>query len=978
MRNALAFRRLSTVAVTALLLSASAFADKDKPAVLLGPTLVAYSNGIHTDAMKREVKVSSLDIKVNVRGDIAETVVTATFSNPTSELLEGEFALNMPRGAVITGYALDINGTLIDGVLETKYKAAEAYQRRVSQRIDPGLAEVDYSDRFETRIYPIPAHGARTIRLKMVSAFDAADGYALPLAMDGKVGKLSIDVEGDARLVSAPNSVSGSLKIEGENAALDRPLKLAPKERVEPMLVSEHPGAERFFDILAPGLRQRAIDNVPLHIFWDRSVSRADDDLRGEARLVQDLAASRRQRTVKVTLFDSGAAETREIAVERLAEELGKVRYRGGTSYNTLTSGVEIAPGTDCFMMSDGRVTLDDRRAFTLPCRIFTISSGPETDRAWLSEIAVRSGGSSVELGAVKPETALAQLQKPEASILSVTDSSGARIDTVRLAAKAGDMHLVGPMPDKGAVLVWVAGEALPRRFNAPARSAPVFAGPGALWARYRLGVVAADLAPDELAKMARRYNVATPQASFVVLESPNDYVQSDIEPPSTYPKALRQQYVSLRREADQDESRAREQRLVTVAANWSSQKEWWGTKFTGARKQDKAKMASLDRDASNFADGAPRPAPVAAPPPAEHAEARRERSQGAPADDIVVTGSVLAASGGAPAASVEEAEALKDRGRAGSIEIADWAPDRPYLKRFDKAGKEWEAAIDKESAEQRALPLFWFDVAEWHWRAGRKDEARRAAEAALDLPARDNQTLAIAAARLLRYGAHDRAIWLLERLAEREADRPQPSRTLALALLERAKVAKTQALARADIERAADLLYKAATELFDVDARGVEEVTLMEANAALAKLKVMGGAGKSLDKRFDGLLDADVRVVMEWNTPRTDLDLWITEPNGDKVGYSTPASAWGGKLSGDVTNGYGPEEYLIRRAQKGVYEIRANTFASDRSNPNGPSTLTVRVIRNFGRPSQSEELLDIEMDGEDRDMRLLGKITIE
>ena len=73
------------------------------------------------------------------------------------------------------------------------------------------------------------------------------------------------------------------------------------------------------------------------------------------------------------------------------------------------------------------------------------------------------------------------------------------------------------------------------------------------------------------------------------------------------------------------------------------------------------------------------------------------------------------------------------------------------------------------------------------------------------------------------------------------------------------------------------------------------------------------------------------------------------------------PLSSWGGKLSGDVTNGYGPEEYVIRKANSGKYEVRAKTFASDRANPNGPSTLTVRLIRNFGRPSQSEELIDLE-----------------
>ncbi len=106
-----------------------------------GPSLVAYRDGIRTEASKREMNVSVLDVSVKVRGDIAETTVTATFTNPTNDTLEGRFALNMPRGAVVTGYALDINGELIDGVLETKYKAAEAYQRRVQRRIDPGLAE---------------------------------------------------------------------------------------------------------------------------------------------------------------------------------------------------------------------------------------------------------------------------------------------------------------------------------------------------------------------------------------------------------------------------------------------------------------------------------------------------------------------------------------------------------------------------------------------------------------------------------------------------------------------------------------------------------------------------------------------------------------------------------------------------------------------------------------------------------------------
>ena len=403
----------------------------------------------------------------------------------------------------------------------------------------------------------------------------------------------------------------------------------------------------------------------------------------------------------------------------------------------------------------------------------------------------------------------------------------------------------------------------------------------------------------------------------------------------------------------------------------WDAQKLWWNRKFDGKAPESEKKLAA---NSARDRDDAPRA--VAPPPPPAAAPAMAMR------ESVIVTGSRVAVATGeeapVPVGVVSDEAGEAETGRAGTIEVADWNADRPYLDRLDKAGADYERAIDKEMKEQGLIPLFWFDVAEWHWRAGRKEEARRAIEAALDVPTRDNQTLAIVAARLLRYGSHDRAIWLLERLMERETDRPQPMRTLALALIERAKYAATQDAAKADLGRAIDLLAKSATTVTDVSARGFETVALMEANAALAKLKAMGGSSSALDPRLVALLDTDVRVVMEWNTPRTDLDLWVTEPKGAKVGYSYPLSPWGGKLSGDVTNGYGPEEYIIRRANSGKYEVRAETFASDRTNPNGPSTLTVRLIRNFGRPSQSEELIDLELPAEDRGEMEVGAFTLE
>ncbi len=935
-----------------------------------GPSLVAYANGVHSEAARRELAISSLDLAVNVRGDIAETTVTLSFDNPSSDLLEGQFVLNMARGAAVTGYALDINGALIEGVLETRYRAAEAYQRRVNVRIDPGLAEVDYSDRFEARIYPIPAHGSRTIRLRMVSQFDPDTGYTLPLSVADKVKRFRMAVDGEAKVIAVPRGLapSGDV-IEAENVALQGSLRLTPADRASPMLVSQHPGAERFFDIVGPAPRDYSSQRGPLHIFWDRSVSRTDDELLAEARLAQDLAVRRGLRRVTLTLFDSGKVDTADVDTDRLADRLKDVRYRGGTSYAGLAP-VSPARGADCLLFSDGRVSIDDRADFQLPCAVTTVSSGPESDAAWLADLADRTGGAFATLAGSNADEVMTRISRPDAAVVSVTDGSGKPIDAVRLPADRRSFHLVGPLPADGVVLVQMAGESSPRRFTATSSRTPSFAGPGALWARQRLGVLATERKPDDLAAMARRYNVATPQASFVVLEQPRDYVDSDIAPPASYPKALQAQYAELRAGADRAERDAKEGRLTQVIAMWEAQKAWWGRKFDGKAPESERK-AALANGAARDRDDAPRPAAETAPGPGR----------------VAVTGNVRAetvedAAVAVSAAGDEEAGGSGDTGvdnsRAGSIKIADWNADRPYLDRLDAAGADWERAIDREMKEQGMMPLFWFDVAEWHWRAGRKEEARRAAEAALDAPTRDNQTLAIVAARLLRYGSHDRAIWLLERLMERETDRPQPMRSLAIALIERARYAKTTDGAKADLGRAIDLLARSATTVLDVSARGIETVALMEANAALARLKAMGGSSNALDPRLIALLDADVRVVMEWNTPRTDLDLWVTEPKGARVGYSAPLSPWGGKLSGDVTNGFGPEEYVIRTANAGRYEVRAKTFASDRANPNGPSTLTVRLIRNFARPDQSEELIDLEMPAEDRGEMDVGVFTIE
>jgi len=338
------------------------------------------------------------------------------------------------------------------------------------------------------------------------------------------------------------------------------------------------------------------------------------------------------------------------------------------------------------------------------------------------------------------------------------------------------------------------------------------------------------------------------------------------------------------------------------------------------------------------------------------------------------------AASAAQPVAQAGPAESVNGVREDAAIATADWNPARPWIAAFDAAGANWPAEVERQRVIHGTLPLFWFDLAEWQYRKGRVEEARRAVVAALDLPSRDNQTLAIVAARLQRYGDLDRAIALVEQLMDRESERPQPPRTLAILLMQRAeasRVAGRQAAARADLHRAITLLADAVLTVRREMPLGFAPTTLMDANLAVQRFRALGGQDHDLPPALVRMLDSDIRVVVEWNTPRTDLDLWVTQPNGEAVGYSHRLALDGGQLTADVTTGYGPEEFLLHVAGPGTYTIRAHTFRADRNNPNGPSTLAARIIRNFGRPNQSEELVDIEMNPDDGGQQMVGSVVI-
>jgi hypothetical protein len=953
-----------------LLLSLPFLASSGAFAQGASPGLSARVAGVDSEAAARKLQIETLDVRVRIRGSIAETIITARFANPGRDNLEGDFTLAMPAGSVVTGYALDIGDRMIDGVLVDQRQGRLAYERLVRGRIDPGLAEVGRDNLFRTRIFPIPPGGSRTIRLRFVTPLDPVRGYVLPFRDTGEIGRLTIDLlvdqaVGEPQIPGAPDArwitLEGSSRygLDRRGARLDGDLVIRNPAQEPGLLVSRHSNGERFFEIRdsSPGRGGPATPPRSVAVLWDRSLSRADDDLDAEIALARRYLERVRPQAIELILFDSGGVERVRIAsAAALVQRLRAVRYRGATSFAGFAAARPT--GADaCLLFSDGLVTIDRREGFRADCRLYAMSSARDADRAWLGAVARASGGEAFDLGARPADEVLARLTQRLPRVLSVQGRAGGPIEYSLLDGGENGWRIVGPMPRSGDVVVDLTGlpEGGGRRIYSARSSARDGDGPGALWAAERVALLAAsdERSRDDIVAFSRRYSVASPDVSFIVLENGRDYAQAKIEPPAGAPAEWRETYQQVRAQMAQEETSRRAGRLQAILGQWREMRQWYATRFAGPRRQPRRGGREVPVvDVPNMVTQ-----PVPSPPMAPPIEPRSAPAQEQSADQaLVVTGSRIDGN------ARDGAGATTGRSRGGTIALEPWKPDRPYLRALDAARP---AARERVFAEQQRehgdLPAFWLDVADWAWRAGRRADAIAYVLSALELPTRNNQTLAIVADRLMRYGETDRAVWLLERLLAAEDDRPQPRRNLALALARRAQGAPP-AQARADLARAIALLTEVVMTPWDGAYDGIEMISLVEANRLIARYRALGGREIGLDPRLIALLDFDLRVTIEWQAEASDVDLWVDEPGGERAIFHNPRTAIGGRLSNDMTQGFGPEEYLLRRAPAGAYEVRANVFAADRLSPNGAQRVTARIVRDYGRATEREELVDIEL----------------
>ena len=100
-----------------------------------------------------------------------------------------------------------------------------------------------------------------------------------------------------------------------------------------------------------------------------------------------------------------------------------------------------------------------------------------------------------------------------------------------------------------------------------------------------------------------------------------------------------------------------------------------------------------------------------------------------------------------------------------------------------------------------------------------------------------------------------------------------------------------------------------------------------------------------------------DIKVYLTWDTDHSDVDLWVTNPAGEKVFYSHKNGKFGEALFDDVTTGYGPESFTAPNAAAGEYVVQVNYFGRGRSNFSEARGEVV-VVLDEGKPGEKKFVL--------------------
>ena len=302
-------------------------------------------------------------------------------------------------------------------------------------------------------------------------------------------------------------------------------------------------------------------------------------------------------------------------------------------------------------------------------------------------------------------------------------------------------------------------------------------------------------------------------------------------------------------------------------------------------------------------------------------------------------------------------------------IELKSWNPDTPYidiLKKEPSTERAYQKYLEIRD-DYSNIPSFYLDVSDFFNNKGASKIAMTVLTNLIEIELNNHELMKALAYKLEYFKEYQLAVTIYKKILQLRPEEPQSYRDLALAYE-----------GVGEFQECFDLLYKIYNgDLLekDEDERyyGIEHIAFVELNRLVSKYgrKIkMTKEQKSTFKR----LPVDIRVVVDWNHNDTDIDLWVTDPNGEETYYGNKNTQIGGHLSEDIIDGYGPEEFMLKKAIRGEYKVLIDYYSDNTQKISGPTNLKLTLYTGYGTKKEKKEIVVVRLDKEEDELEV-GKL---
>lgn len=869
------------------------------------------------------VILQNAKFETKILGNLVTTTATYTFYNPSERILEGTVTFPLPDGVSVSGYALDINGQMRKAVPVPKERAKEVFESLEKRNIDPGIIENVQGNNFRTRIYPIPEKGSRTIQITYHqelknSAFQYQ--YFLSFANATTIPKfeLKVLINDNASVPKIIENLDDSFsfqkkgnqwiaEISKDNFSPRESLKIdIPKNKESAnILLQKASEGKSYFAANVPA--DFPVTNKPnsqkIAIIWDNSFSGSKRNRNKELEFLNTYFSDNKNVSVSLVALNNTLEKSEEFIISEgdwspLKNRILTMKYDGGTDFGALK---EINGVDEYLLFSDGISNFGDLKIkFKKPLN--SISSTPTTNFTLLKLLANQSGGNFINLNELNASAALKMYKKQPVKFLGFKENPNIQEVFPSIGSVINEpINIFGISSgnlDK-LTAVFTAGNQkyeIPVDFSNASQTENWQISQ--FWAQRKIDELELNSTQNknEIRNISEQFGVVSKNTSLIVLENVDDYVRYHINPP----QELQAEYNKI---ISQNRGRVFEQRKNLLSKAFDKTKElktWWNTEFKAEENKVYPKVSN-------------------------HSLSNAATSPRAKAADEVYGDKMVE---------------ISDAGfqSKGKITLIDVESKEEYMKDFQNLQSTdavYLKYLENRSKYEKQVS-YYFDISKLLFKKGDKVLSLKVLSTLAELDLENEELYKTIYYLLKQRGHYDKELWITQKILEWRPFDAQSHRDYALALIDNKRPQEALNVYKS-------LLYQEFTDEISVRDNGIEEILIMEINNILSQNKNVDAS--KIDDRLKADLPVDIRVVINWNKDNTDIDLWVTDPKGEDCSYNHKSTKIGGRLSNDFTQGFGPEQFLLKKAVKGKYKIKTIFLVKDKIDFPGRQPLWQKFI---------------------------------